>query len=186
MVTPPSKTLGIIGNGSGTAEAIGAHILEHHGFVLSDEGPADAMLVDAVGRDEAIPFDRLTDGDFARLYVEPTMHLEQVACAAVTRLKDGGALLFIGIDAYLGRADAAPQSAAAGSMVLLARSLSLWKSTLRSNALILPHRPGRRDEALVRDAAAMAATLLIAEAIKGQTILIDRGSHLASPLVAER
>jgi hypothetical protein len=179
-MTPPGS-FAVIGNGAGVAEAIARLLVTAHGWTEVGEGPVDAVLIDTVDDEEAIEFDRLTDADLARLYVEPTVRLEQAAHQAVLRLKEPGALLFVGTDAYLGRPSGAAQSAASGSMVLLARSLPLWKPSIRSNVLVLPSARVRRDEPTIADAAGMAAVLLTAASVNGETISIAGGAHLQPP-----
>lgn len=176
-----ARTFAVIGNGAGVAEAITQFLVVTHGWTEASDGPVDAVLIDTVDDDEAVAFDCLTDADLTRLYIEPTVRLEQAAHDAVLRLKEGGAILFVGTDAYLGLPSGAAQSAASGSMVLLARSLPLWKPSLRSNVLVLPSSASRRVERTITDAASIAAVLLAASSVNGETISVAGGAHLQSP-----
>lgn len=149
-------------------------------FVSVGHGPIDAAIVAAPDIEERHQFEEIDDTDFIRLCMEPLIALEAATAKAMARLRPCGTILFIGTDAHLGHPDAAPQSAASGAMMTLARSIAVRDPTLRANLLLLPFEVERRGPAIVADAARIAASLFAAPSLAGQAIYVDNGAHLTA------
>jgi hypothetical protein len=175
----------LLGGPSEASAAISDQLATHGHFRQAD-GPVDVVLVDAIDGPEPILFSDLTDADFDRLYIKPTLRLEQALRTALLRVKPGGSLILLGTDAYLGQPEGAPQSAASGTMINVARSLALQEPSLRVNMILLPYDPSRHDAATSNDAAHAATMLIASRFIRGERILVDGGSHLVSLHVARR
>ncbi len=178
--------LTLFGHADDCAHAIAETLYADHGFVATDDGPVDAAIVVATDPEEPHAFADIDDADFARLCLEPMIALEVATAAALVRLTPGGAILFIGTDAYLGQPDAAPQSAASGALVTLARSIAVRDPALRASLLLLPYEADRRGPATAADAARIAAPLLTAPSLAGQIIHVDAGAHLIARHVGRR
>jgi len=155
-------------------------------FVVTDQGPIDAAIVAAPDSQERHEFADIDDADFIRLCVDPLIDLETATAAALARLIPGGAILFVGTDAHLGQPDAAPQSAASGALMTLARSIAVRDPALRANLLLLPYEAERHGPTTAADAAQVAAPLLMAPSLTGQAIYVDGGAHLTARHVGRR
>jgi hypothetical protein len=155
-------------------------------FVLADRGPIDAAIVAAPDSQERHEFADIDNADFIRLCVDPLIDLEIATAAALARLIPGGAILFVSTDAHLGQPDAAPQSAASGALMTLARSIAVRDPALRANLILLPYEADRHGPATAADAARIAAPLLMTPSLTGQAIYVDDGAHLTARHVGRR
>ncbi len=180
MVSLRSFSLKVIGNGSGTAEAIAGRLTDVHGFIETDQGPFDLVLIDVVDEEEDIPFPELSDEDFERLYLAPTVRLENVVAMARTLAKPSGSLLLVGTDAFLGKPESAPQAAAAGSMVILGRSVGRMAPPVRCNIILSPTESGRGSPAMLDDSARLASAVAGSETLCGLRLFLDGAAHLTS------
>jgi len=154
--------------------------------IVADEGTIDAAIVAAPDAEECHEFADIDDADFIQLCIDPLIDLEAATGAAMARLAPGGAILFVGTDAHLGQPDAAPQSAASGASMTLVRSIAVRDPMLRANLILLPYEANRCDEAAIADAARIAAPLLTAPSLTGQSIYVDNGAHLTARHVGRR
>lgn len=180
MVGARFFSLKVIGNGSGVAEAIAERLTKGHDFTETEQGPFDLVMIDAVDEEGDTPFLELSDEDFERLYLAPTVRLERVTAMARTLIKPSGSLLLVGTDAYLGKPEGAPQSAAAGSMVILGRSLGRMDPPVRCNIILLPIECDRRHPDMFGDAARLALAVTGSETLCGLRLFLDGAAHLAS------
>lgn len=186
MVGARSLSLKVIGNGSGVAEAIAGRLTDIHDFVEIGHRPFDLVMIDAVDEARSIRFLDLSDEDFERLCLAPTIRLERMVGMARTLAGPSGSLLLVGTDAFLGKPESAPQAAAAGSMIQLGRSLGRMHPPVRCNMLILPIEPARRSPGMFDDAARLASAVAGSETLCGLRLFIDGAAHLDSRYVDHR
>lgn len=186
MVGARSLSLKVFGNGSGVAEAIAGRLTDIHGFVETGDGPFDLVVIDAVDEARSIRFLDLSDEDFERLYLAPTIRLERMVGVARALTGSSGSLLLVGTDAFLGKPESAPQAAAAGSMIQLGRSLGRMCPPVRCNMLILPIEPARRRPGMFDDAACFASVVAGSERLCGLRLFLDGAAHLDSRYVDHR
>lgn len=170
-----------LGDGTGMAAAIAARLRVAGGYEAAGAGePVAAILIDAMAQGARVPFLDLSDADFTAQVVDATLACRALFVEALSRVAEGGAILIVTSDAYLGQWYATGQAAGSATLIGMMRSIAMEQARrgVRVNALALPATADPGDTSLIDDAGRLAAALLESGAVSGQCVVADGGGNL--------